>query len=142
MATVRKAKAKRTKKKTARPQRPERALSEALAEAAWAEADAALALALVEFDHAEAAKKAETREEALALAQQALANAARRRGLQRFGAVGRQEPYDAARHELTAPRAKPPKNVRIVTPGVARGEAVLVKARASPLAQRRAKART
>lgn len=142
MATVRKAKAKRTNKKAARPRRTEPALSEALAEAAWAEADAALALALVEFDEAEAAKKPEVREEALALARQALANAVRRRGLTRFGVIGRQEAYDPARHDLTTARARAPKSVRIVASGVARGETTLVKARARPVVQRRVKARS
>src|SRR5688572_16367617 len=107
-----KAKTRRPGAGTAKPAR-EASLASALAEAAWAEADAAMAQALVELDEAEAAVTEEAGVEALALLAQSLARAARKRGLTRIGARGAIEPYDPRRHELNAPVARPPKAVRI-----------------------------
>lgn len=106
-----------------------RSLTDALGEAAWAEADRALAEAIVEAQVLGGAKNAEAREVALALLEQALSRAARKRGLTRVGEVGAREAYNAKRHELTRPLARAPKHVRIVASGMARGAAVLVKAR-------------
>lgn len=111
-------------------------LSGALAGAAWAEADAALAAALADLDEAIGARGA-MREEALALLAQSLARAARKRGLSRIGALGAEEAFDTARHELARVVAKPPKTVRIEARGVARGEDVLVKPRAGPVRRKK-----
>jgi hypothetical protein len=76
-------------KKTKRPagatrKRTEQArLVDALAGAAWAEADAALADALAEFEVLSAAKTAAARKDAMFLLGQALKRAARKRGLGR-----------------------------------------------------------
>jgi hypothetical protein len=102
---------------------------EALAEAAWTEADGALAEALVECDRATAAGNDEARVEALSLLRLALARAARRRGLSRIGKVGAVDDYDAGRHELAVSGRRAPKRVRILDEGVARGREVLIKAR-------------
>ena len=102
---------------------------DALAEAAWTEADAALAEALVECDRASAADTEDARDEALSLLRLALARAARRRGLSRIGKAGGLENFDAGRHELAARVRRAPKRVRIIDEGVARGREVLIKAR-------------
>lgn len=109
-----------------------RGLTEALAEASWAEADRALAMAIAELADLETAPNAARRAAAMVLLSQSLARAARRRGLTRFGAQGAVEPYDAQRHELARKPVRPPARVRILAPGVARGSTVLVKARAVP----------
>ena len=114
--------AKRAAKRAAPP-------VDALAEAAWTEADGALAEALVECDRASAAENDETRDEALDLLRLALARAARRRGLSRIGKAGAVDDFDTSRHELAARAKRPPKRVRIVDEGVARGREVLIKAR-------------
>jgi hypothetical protein len=114
------------RKRAARPDK----LSAPLAEAAWTEADAALAEALAELEAFENAKGRAARADALALLGQALSRAARKRGLSRFGKVGAREPFDQRRHALALPAARPPKTVRIVAQGIARGGEVLVKARA------------
>jgi hypothetical protein len=106
-----------------------RALVDALGEAAWAEADRALGEAMVEAQIFSGAKNAEAREVALALLEQALARAARKRGLTRVGEAGAREAYNAKRHELPRPMARAPKQVRIVASGVARAGDILVKAR-------------
>lgn len=104
-------------------------LVDTLAEAAWLEADGALAEALVECDRANAAESEDARDEALSLLQLALARAARRRGLSRIGKAGGLDAFDAARHELSGSTKRAPKRVRIVHEGVARGRDVLIKAR-------------
>lgn len=106
-----------------------RSLTDALGEAAWSEADRALAEAMVEAQVLSSAKTAEAREVAMALLEQALARAARKRGLSRIGEMGGRETYNAKRHELARPLARAPKQVRIVASGIARGPTVLVKAR-------------
>lgn len=112
-------------------------LTNALAEAAWAEADAALAEAMAEFERVEAARDQVSRAEALMLLRQALARAARVRGFSRIGGEsGDVEPYDPARHALTREPTHPPAEVMIVSQGVARGAEVLVKALAKPLRKR------
>ena len=104
-------------------------LPTALAEAAWAEADNALARALADFDELDAARGKKQRRAALALLGQSLAQAARKRGLSRIGDLGKREPFDPKRHDLVAPGT--PKFVRIRARGVARGPVVLVNPRAS-----------
>lgn len=112
-------------------------LAGALAEAAWSEADAALAQALVEFDEADGAATKADRDDAMARLGQSLSRVARRRGLSRIGALGVAEHYDAARHELNAPVAKTPKSVRIQARGVARDDEILEKPRVTPLERKR-----
>jgi hypothetical protein len=104
----------------------------ALAEAAWAEADLALAEALVEFEAWQAGEA-----EAATFVGQAIRRAARRRGLSRIGAVGALEPYDDKSHALIKAVARPPIRVRILSTGVARGGEVLVKARAEAIRRRK-----
>jgi hypothetical protein len=106
-----------------------RSLVDALGEAAWSDADRALGEAIVEAQILAAAKTAEASEVALAFLEQALARAARKRGLTRVGEKGAREAYSAKRHELTRPLARAPKQVRIVASGIARGGDILVKAR-------------
>jgi|GEM_PF-1511226 len=110
----------------------------ALAEAAWVEADHALAEALAASDEAEAAKTDQDRDDALALLTQALTRAARKRGLSRIGQMGAREPYDPKRHDLDDGGARAPKTVRVSARGVSRGGETLVKPRVKRL--RRAKA--
>lgn len=114
------------RKKTAR-RSP--ALATALAEAAWAEADAALAEALVEFDALQQAATRAAKAEASDLLGQALARAGRRRGFARIGKVGAVEAFDERRHAPAEAMQRRPKTVRILAPGVARGQEVLAKAR-------------
>ncbi len=104
-------------------------LNEALAEAAWLEADAALAQALTAFELLSQADTGRERSEAMALLDQALIRAVRRRGLTRFGATGGREPYDPARHDLAEPGERPPRTVCIVGQGVMRGCEILAPAR-------------
>lgn len=117
----------RTKPGAARKRAAPSALNAALAEAAWSDADLALAEALAEFDRAEAADGAD-RADAMALLGQALSRAARKRGLTRIGALGAREPYDPKLHELEKKPARAPKTVRIAARGVKRGAEVLAKA--------------
>jgi hypothetical protein len=114
--------AKRAAKRVAPP-------VDALAEAAWTEADGALAEALVEADRAISADRDDARDEALSLLRLALSRAARRRGLSRIGKAGALDDFDPGRHELAASARGAPKRVRIVDEGVARGREVLIKAR-------------
>jgi hypothetical protein len=107
----------------------------ALAEAAWAEADAALAEALVELRALGEARSVKARKDATELLEQALTRAARKRGLAVFGVVGAREAFDAKRHQASSRRA--PKQVRIDAPGVARGAEILIKARVSAARTRR-----
>lgn len=104
-------------------------LSGALAEAAWAEADFALAQALADLDEVDAAANESERATALDMLRQSLARAARKRGLSRLGELGAREAYDPDRHELAA--SGKPKAIVIGARGVARGPDVLVKPRVS-----------
>lgn len=110
---------------------------DAMAQAAWLEADAALAEAIVECDRAVSAEDEEERDEAIALTSQALTRAARRRGLIRLGKSGALEAFDPAKHDLALSVKRAPKRVRIIEEGVARGREVLVKARAQPVRTKR-----
>lgn len=130
--------ASKTKKSAAR-KRAAPSLAGALAEAAWIEADRALAAALVECDHAETASSAAQRESAVALMIQALSRAGRKRGLSRIGALGDKTPYDPARHQLIAAVAKKPRTVRIAARGVARGGEILERPRVGPVTRGRRK---
>lgn len=112
-------------------------LIDALAEAAWSEADAALAQALVEFDEAYGAAAKADRDDAMARLAQSLSRAARKRGFARIGELDEAEAYDAIRHELNAPVAKAPKSVRIQARGVARGGVILERPRVTPLERKR-----
>jgi hypothetical protein len=112
-------------------------LADALARAAWVEADAALAQALIDFDHVGDAADAAARRDALDLLAQSLSRAARKRGLARIGALGGVETYDPRRHELSAPVAKAPKKVRIEARGVARGDLVLARPRVGPVQRKK-----
>jgi len=105
-------------------------LATPLAEAAWAEADRALAEALAELDRAEHADNEMERADAVLMLAQALGRVSRKRGFSRIGVVGKREAFDAARHELVEPGK--PKTVRILTRGVMRGGQVLIKARVAP----------
>jgi hypothetical protein len=112
-------------------------LSSALGDAAWAEADRALAQAMAEFEEVEAASNQVRRAEALMLLRQALARAARVRGFSRLGGEpGTVEPFDDNRHALISTPSRPPAEVMIVAQGVARGDEVLVKARAKAVRKR------
>jgi hypothetical protein len=123
------AKKRQQGKSAARPKRAaSAALGQKLAQAAWAEADAALAEALAEF---EAWRLGEA--DAAELVGQALRRASRRRGLALFGRPGEIEAYDAKRHALAKAARRAPARVCLVSAGVARGEDVVVKARATPL---------
>ena len=103
-------------------------MASALAQAAWLEADAALAQALACCDELREGGAA-SRDAALVLLEQALSRAARKRGLTRQGALGAEEIYDPQQHEFATPFARTPKKVRIVARGVSRGGEMLVKAR-------------
>ena len=108
-------------------------LTDALAEAAWSEADAALAQALADFDEAESADGKSARKDAMARLGQALARAGRKRGLARIGELEEETAFDGEAQELNAAVAKPPKTVRIQARGVARGGEVLAKPRVAPV---------
>jgi len=125
-----------TKKRAARKRAAPPVLVNALAEAAWDEADAALAEAMVEFRGLAAATGTVRRQDAMALLNQALVRAARKRGLTLFGAVGTRETYDPSRHDAGAVSGA--KQIRIEAPGVMRGSQVLIKARVSLARARRA----
>jgi len=119
------AKKKRKSKRAARKRAaPSRDLTAKLAEAAWIEADAALAEALSEFDAWQAGDEA-----SVALLGQALRRAARKRGLTLLGAAGDVERYDSQRHSLIKAAARPPARVKIKSAGVLRGDEILSKAR-------------
>jgi hypothetical protein len=125
------------KSKSKRPAKRGAPLVDALAQAAWAEADIALAEAIVECDRAIKAKRADARSEALALTAQALSRAARRRSLVRLGKAGSVEAFDPLRHQLALSVKRAPTRVRVVEEGIARGGEVLVKARAKPARAKR-----
>jgi hypothetical protein len=112
-------------------------LAGALAEAAWREADEALASALADLDEVETSADEVARAEALVLLSQSLSRAARKRGLARIGALGGRELYDPQRHDLNVVVAKKPKSVHILARGVARGTQVLVKPRVEPVGRKK-----
>lgn len=112
-------------------------LTDALAEAAWAEADAALAQALADFDEVETAERKSARKDALARLGQALSRAARKRGLSRIGDLEDVTEFDAEAHDLNAAVAKTPKSVLIQARGVARGGEVLIKPRVAPVERKK-----
>lgn len=125
--------AAKKKKSGARKKGPDkaksdRALTEALGAASWADADLALAAAITSFEAACLAKVGAEREQWLALLGQALTRAARKRGLTRLGVAGEEVRYDAAHHELIRPVARAPSRVRVLCPGVGRGEEQLAAA--------------
>ena len=105
-------------------------MPDALAEAAWTEADAALAEALSHFDELEGARGVRRRM-LLDLLGQALARTARRRGLTRLGETGTIEPYDPDLHDLSSAK-RTARSVTVVARGVARGREVLRKSRVKP----------
>jgi hypothetical protein len=100
-------------------------LTDRLAEAAWAEADIALAEALRAFDEAKAATTPAKRAIAMDTLELALSLAGRRRGLSRIGALGGEQAFDVALHEVAG---SPPARVQIVARGAKRGDEVLVRA--------------
>ncbi|MGD9979763.1 MAG: hypothetical protein AB7H66_13455 [Hyphomonadaceae bacterium] len=134
-----KAKRPRGPKTSAARQRAARdvSLSGALAEAAWSEADAALAMALAELDEVHTATNEEARTDALARLAQSLARAGRKRGLTRIGELGESAPFDARRHEMNAAVAKTPKTVTIQARGVARGQEILQRPRVAPVERKK-----
>ncbi|WP_135211423.1 hypothetical protein [Vitreimonas flagellata] len=113
-------------------------MNDALAAAAWVEADRALAEALALCDEALQTEGA-AHGLALEMLGQALTTAARKRGFSRLGELGGREAFDPDRHEFIKPPKKTPKSVRIVARGVTRGGEMLTKARVGPVG--RAKAR-
>jgi hypothetical protein len=123
--------AKKTKSAARKRAAPLRDLTRQRAEAAWADADAALAEALAEFAAWEAGEA-----DAAAFVGQALRRAARKRGLTPLSAAGALEPYDAALHVLVKSASRPPARVKIKSPGVMRGGEVLAKARVTPVRRR------
>lgn len=140
MPAAKKTKTKRTKRaapKKGAARKRAAPMASALAEAAWMEADAALAEALADLDELVSAESAQ-RADALAVLAQSLSRAARKRGLTRIGVLDSRELYDAAAHDLRQLVAKKPKTVRIQARGVARGGQVLVRPRVDAV---RAKAR-
>jgi hypothetical protein len=124
-------------------------LTDALAEAGWAEAYRALAAAVVEFgqlqralSECEISGAAKTRARAaLSLTAQALARASRRRGLVRVGELGASVPFARTQHALERPQTETPERVEIIAEGVMRGEEVLVPALVKPARSRQKKAR-
>jgi len=104
-------------------------LVNALADASWAEADEALAEALIEF--AELKRALSEDHDALGMASQALTRAARRRGLALFGDVGAIVAFDPAAHELKGSSVAAAR-VRIIREGVMRGRDVLISAVVAP----------
>ncbi|MEZ5960084.1 MAG: hypothetical protein R3C30_06600 [Hyphomonadaceae bacterium] len=112
-------------------------LTDALAEAAWSEADIALAQALADFDEIETAQKKGARKDAFERLGQALSRASRKRGLSRLGDLDDEVEFDAEAHDLNAAVAKTPKSVRIQARGVTRGGEVLIKPRVTPADKKR-----
>jgi hypothetical protein len=112
-------------------------LTNALGEAAWSEADAALAQALADLDEAETAQDEAGRADALARLAQSLARAGRKRGLTRIGELGASVSFNERKHELNAAVAKTPKTVLIQARGVARGGDILEKPRVAPVERKK-----
>lgn len=131
----------KTQGRQARPRKPRLApapaLADALADAAWREADVALAEALACADEAASAKTEQGRAAALALLQQALARAARKRGLARIGALGASISFDIAQHEPVQPIGPRTRKVRVLARGVSRSGEMLAKPRVGPLRPKR-----
>ncbi len=126
------------KKSAARKRAAQRvSLTDALAEAAWSEADAALAQALADFDEAETASTKGERKDAIERLGQSLSRAARKRGLSRSGELEKHVTFDAGEHDLNAAVAKTPKTVRIQARGVTRGGEVLAKPRVAPVERKK-----
>ena len=126
------------KKSAARKRAAQRvSLTDALAEAAWSEADAALAQALADFDESETAGSKAARKDARARLGQSLSRAARKRGLSRTGDLEERVTFDASEHDLNAAVAKTPKTVRIQARGVTRGGEVLAKPRVAPVERKK-----
>lgn len=109
----------------------------ALAEAAWSEADAALAQALADLDEAQTAEDDAAREDALARLAQSLGRAGRKRGLTRTGELGARVAFSPTQHEFNAAVAKAPKMVLIQARGVTRGGEVLEKPRVGPVERKK-----
>ena len=130
-------KAKRRAKAKAAASAPAAPLADKLAEAAWAQADVALAEALADLDELETAQTEAARADALAMLSQSLTRAARRRGLSRVGELGAAETFDPDRHELNGGGARPAKKVLVQARGIARGEKILVLPRVIPLPRKR-----
>jgi hypothetical protein len=124
-------KSKKTKRAAPKRAAPLRSLTGQLAEAAWIEADIALAEALSEFEAWQAGDV-----DAAAFLGQALRRAARKRGLTLLGEPGSVEAYDTKRHALVKSPSRTPARVRIKSSGVLRGGEILAKARAAPLRRR------
>lgn len=131
------AKATKKKKRVAPKRAASSLLVTSLAEASWLEADASLAEALAEFHVLKSATKLRARDDAMTLLGQALTRAARKRGLTSFGVAGARERFDAKRHEITG-SSRGAREVQLLTPGVARGAEVLLRARVSAVRARRA----
>ncbi|HWA00971.1 MAG TPA: hypothetical protein VG841_11730 [Caulobacterales bacterium] len=141
--------------RAAKPSRPARGdfnLADMLGQAGWAEADRALARALMELhaleqavDAAKAPRQSEPDANADALEacavmlRQSLLQVARKRGLSPLGAAGAREPFDHRRHELMKPGARSPAMVKIAAPGWMRGDDILAKALAVPARSRSAR---
>ncbi len=125
MAAKQKPQKKPAKRRPARKRAPA-SLTDSLAEAAWADADLALAQALCDFDEIARAEGARARADALEMLLLSLMRAARKRGLSRLGEAGACVAFDPDLHELTG---KPADKIEIVAPGVRRGDEVLVRAR-------------
>ncbi len=104
-------------------------LANALADASWAEADEALGEALIEF--AELKRALGVGPDALHMAAQALARAARRRGLALFGDLGAIVAFDATIHERNG--SLDVERVRIVREGVMRGREIIIRAAVAPV---------
>lgn len=104
-------------------------LTDALADASWAEADRALAEALADFEELVRVRNPKRRRELFELLEQSLNRAARKRGLLRIGLVGEQADYDPTIHELVSARGGKASAVEVVARGAMRGGEVLAKAR-------------
>lgn len=126
-------------KKRAAPKSAARgvSLTDALAAAAWSEADTALAEALADFDETQTAANRAARKDALDRLGQALSRAGRKRGLSRIGELDAQSPFDPAQYELNVAAVKTPESVRIQARGVARGSEILVKPRVVPVQRKK-----
>jgi hypothetical protein len=127
--------ARKAARKTPQDGSPKQGLSDALAAAAWREADAALAQAWADFAEMENASGAK-RAVLLALVGQSIARAARRRGLTCIGAPGDQVRFDPQRHVLVRSDETAPDQVRVLAPAIERGGEVLVKGRVNPAPKR------
>lgn len=124
-------------RKSTRRTRPSNApLKAALAKAAWAEADRALARALADLSALDGAQTPAARKAGWALVAQSLNRAGRCRNLARLGMPGDIVAYDPGQHEGAAGAIRAGTPVRIVTPGVARGGAALVRAQVARIRAR------